>query len=309
MAKDRSRIADYLVYLLVRAVVCVLQILSFEQAKRLARGLARLIHRVDRRHRLVALDNLRHAFGDQLSDAEREAMVRRVYEHFCTMMVEMIHLPRRLHPTTWRRYLDSSLNRRLAEALLTSRPTLLVTGHFGNWEAAGYTLALFGFETYAIARTLDNPHLDRFLRQFRERTGQHILAKHGEFERIQDVLKSGGILATLGDQDAGQRGQFVPFFGRPASTHKAVAILALEYDVQLVVVGMPRLGNPPRYHTLVEDVIDPKEYASRHDAVAAMTERFTAALERIVRAAPEQYFWLHRRWKHQPKERKARQAA
>lgn len=309
MTKSRSRVADYLVYLAVRVVVCVLQILSLEQGKRLARGLAWLLHRLDRRHRLVALDNLQHAFGDELSEGARADMVRAVYVHFCTMLVEMVQLPRLMHVTTWHRYLSRSMNGKLLEAFLTCRPTLIVTGHFGNWEMSGYALALFGFETYAIARTLDNPYLDRFLRQFREKTGQHILAKHGEFERIQEVLAKGGILATLGDQDAGQRGQFVPFFGRPASTHKAVALLALQYNVQLVVVCMPRIGSPPQYHIVVEEFIDPQEYAGRRDAVAALTERFTAALERLIRLAPEQYFWLHRRWKHQPKERKVRQAA
>jgi KDO2-lipid IV(A) lauroyltransferase len=129
------------------------------------------------------------------------------------------------------------------------------------------------------------------------------------------------VLATLGDQDAGARGMFVDFFGRPASTHKAVAILALEYQVPMLVVGTmrvtdgpmppegPGVGDPLRYEVVVEDLLLPEEYANRPNAVRAMTERFTAALERIARRAPEQYFWLHRRWKHQPKAKKARQAA
>src|SRR5262245_43546269 len=167
MARQRSRVADYLVYLVVRVVVCVFQMLSFEQARRLARLLGWLAYRLDSRHRLVALDNLRHAFGEHYSEPQREAIVRAVYEHFCTLAVEMIQLPRRLHPTTWRRHVHDSLDRRLVERALSGRPMLLVSGHFGNWELAGYVTALFGFENYAIARPLDNPHLDRFVRQFR----------------------------------------------------------------------------------------------------------------------------------------------
>jgi KDO2-lipid IV(A) lauroyltransferase len=311
MAKERSKLADYLVYLAVRILVCLIQVLSYPAGLRLARGLAWLAYRVDRRHRLVADDNLRHAFGDALDDERRDELVRAVYRHFCALVVVMIHLPRKLHPLNWRAHMDlvSGGGLRMVEALLSGRPVLLVTGHFGNWEMGGYLMGLLGFRTFAIARALDNPHLDRFLRGFRERTGQRVLAKQGEFERIRDVLDGGGVLGTLADQDAGQRGPFVEFFGRPASTHKAVAVMALEYGVTLVVLGVPQVGEPMRYRTEVEDVIRPEEYDGRPDAIPAITQRFTSALERVVRRHPEQYFWLHRRWKHQPKAREKKKAA
>ncbi len=317
MSRSRSRVADYAVYLLVRVIVCLVQVLSYEQARRLARALAWLVHRADRRHRLVADENLRHAYGDRLDARQREQTVREVYEHFCTVLVEIIHLPRRLHATNWKRYAELRGGDRLVAALLSGRPLLFVTCHLGNWEIAGYALGLFGFSTHAIARTLDNPHLDAFLRGFRERTGQHILAKKGDFDQIQDLLAASGVIATLADQDAGQRGQFVDFFGRPASTHKAVALLALEYDVPLLVIGVPRLeeatpegraGGPARYHIILSDCIEPGEYRDRPDAVKAITQRYTTALEQLIRLVPEQYFWLHRRWKHQPVARGTRAA-
>jgi KDO2-lipid IV(A) lauroyltransferase len=177
---------------------------------------------------------------------------------------------------------------------------MIVTGHFGNWELAGYALGLLGFRTYAIARPLDNPYLDDFLRQFRERTGQKILAKKGDFDQMQAVLDAGGVIATLADQDAGQRGLFVDYFGRPASTHKAIALMALEFRVPLLVIGVPRVGEPMRYRIVAEERVLPEEYEGKPDAVRAITQRFTTALEQVVRTAPEQYFWLHRRWKHQP---------
>jgi KDO2-lipid IV(A) lauroyltransferase len=123
------------------------------------------------------------------------------------------------------------------------------------------------------------------------------------------VLDRGGILATLGDQDAGQRGLFVDFFGRPASTHKAIALLALEYNVPMLVIGTPKMTASGLYKGEVEDLIRPEEYAGRPDAIPAITQRFTAALERLIRRHPEQYFWLHRRWKHQPPQKKGKQAA
>jgi KDO2-lipid IV(A) lauroyltransferase len=313
MAKPRSAVKEYAVYLLIRVTVCVLQSLSFRAACRVAVGLAWLAYHLDRRHREVAHDNLRHAFPDW-PDEQRDWAVRSVYVHFCTLLMEILFLQRKLHATNWRHFLTLTGGRQIVNALLSGRPLMIVTGHFGNWEMVGYALGLFGFRTHAIARTLDNRYLDDFLRGFRERTGQKVLAKKGDFDQIEAILTSGGVLATLADQDAGHKGPFVQFFGRPASTHKAVALMALQYDVPLLVIGTPRLGGvstPMRYEVVVEDVILPEEYraVSRFDAVQAITERFTAALERVVRRAPEQYFWLHRRWKHQPQPKKSRRAA
>jgi KDO2-lipid IV(A) lauroyltransferase len=305
MSKTRSKPKDFAVYLVVRVLVCLLQMLSFRTACKVANGLAWLIYRIDRRHRLVAAENLQHAFGTG-DDAERDRLVRAVYRHFCTVLMEIVHLPRMLHPHNWKQHLKIVDHRPMVDLLLSGRRMLIVSGHFGNWELGGYVLALFGFRTHAIARPLDNPYVDDFFRRFRERTGQQILNKQDDFDRIQQVLAGKGILLTLGDQDAGQKGQFVDFFGRPASTHKAVALLALKYNVPMIVMTCVRAcgGDDWCHQVASDDTILPEQYQDRSDAIPAITQRFTSALERAIRRAPEQYFWLHRRWKHQPPKRK-----
>jgi KDO2-lipid IV(A) lauroyltransferase len=307
--KPRSKRADCLVYLAVRFLVCILQMLSYRQAKRFSECLAWLIYRVDRRHNAIARDNLLHAFPEHFRDLDPDAAVRATYRHFCLLLMEIIHVPRRVHWGNWRKHLEIRDPKRVIGALLSGRPLMFVTGHFGNWELGGYALGMLGFRTHAIARELDNVYLDRFLRSFRERTGQGILAKNGDFDKLQAILATAGVVATLADQDGGQRGLFVDFFGRPASTHKAVALLALQYHVPLLVIGVRRIGEPIRYQLMAEDLILPEEYDGRPDAVKAITQRFTSSLERIIRTAPDQYFWLHRRWKHQPLKRKGKQAA
>jgi KDO2-lipid IV(A) lauroyltransferase len=311
MPKTRSRVLDYAVYLAVRLLVCFIQALPYEQARGLARGLAWLAHKVDKRHRLVAHENLRNAFPGQYTYAQLDALVRHVYCHFCSLVVEMAHLPRMMHVNNWRDHLDMGPDVATTVAALTSgRPLMFVTGHYGNWEVAGVAMALLGFRAHAVARELDNPYLERFLRQFRERTGQRLLSKKGDFPAMQQLMAKGGVMATLGDQDAGERGLFCEFFGRPASTHKVMALLCLEYQVPILVVGTPKVGEPMRFRVEVGDFIRPEEYAGRPDAVKAITQRFTTALETLIRRHPEQYFWLHRRWKHQPKTKtKAKKAA
>lgn len=307
MSKPRSAFAHYLVYLAARSVVCVIQALPPAGSRALARGLAWLAYRIDRRHRDVALENLRLALPETTDDARRHSIVRSVYRHFCQLVMDIVLMPRRVHVTNWREHVRLG-DERIVHHLLGDRPLMLVTGHFGNWELGGTLMGLLGFRTHAVARPLDNPYLDEYVRRVRERTGQKILAKKGDFDQMTEVLARGGVLATLADQDAGARGQFVDFFGRPASTHKAVALMSMEFNVTLLVIGVRR--NPRgMYEVLVEDAILPEEYAGQPGAVREITQRFTTALERLVRRDPEQYFWLHRRWKHQPTPRKVKKAA
>jgi KDO2-lipid IV(A) lauroyltransferase len=300
MAKARSTTQDYAVYLLVRILVCVFQCLSLEAGRVFGRFLAWLAFRLDRRHREVARDNLFRAFPGQYDEQQIQALIRATYGHFGHLLIEIIHLPRKLRPNNWRRYIDVLGGPELVECLLMHRPVLIVTGHYGNWEMAGYALAMLGFKTFAVARSLDNPYLDRFLRKFRQRTGQKLLAKKGELDRIEDILKRGGIVCTVADQDAGPRGLYVDFFGRPASTHKAIALLAMEHDATMIVAGARRIGDPMRYQLEATDIIRPNEFERQTGAARALTQRFTAGLERLVRQDIRQYFWLHRRWKHQP---------
>ncbi len=306
--KPRNARLDWLVAMLVRLTVCVLQALPASPANGFAELLAKLGHRFDKRHRRVAAENLGFAFPEK-SPAEIDALVRRCYRHCALLLIEIVLLPRKLRIDSWRSYGSLIRGDLILDGLLDDRPLLIVTAHFGNWELAGFALGRLGFKTYAIARVLDNPHLEAYLKRFRQATGQTIIAKKDDFDRLSAILQAGGKVATLGDQDAGPRGVFVEFLGRPASAHKAVALMALQFDAKMIVIGVPRTAENAqrglgRYEIRCEDSIDPREYAARPDAVKAITQRYHDALARLIRAHPEQYFWLHRRWKSQPVERK-----
>lgn len=322
--KTRNRLADYAVYLAVRALVGVVQMVSPRIAYAVADFFAWLAFAAAKGRRRVALENVRAAFPELAADpAGADRLVRAMYRHFMRASIELVLLPRKLVMTNWRKHLvmaDGGL-----PALLHGRAVLIVTAHLGNWEMAGFAMGVFGFRTYAIARALDNPYLERFTLHFRQRTGQTILDKNKDYPLITDVLKARGKVATLADQDAGPKGVFVDFFGRPASTHKAIALMAMEFDAVMVVMGVPRVNRadypqrpdfdpgsplaPMFYAVKCADVIDPREYADDPNAVKAITARYTSALEKLIREHPEQYFWLHRRWKHQPKVKAAKTAA
>ena len=304
-----NKFVDYSVYLLVRLIVGTAQAMSVEQSYAFARMLAKVLDLANKRHRKIGIENLKQAFGDRYTEEERDRLIRAVYLHFCTMLMEILHIPRKLHPTTWRDRITLVGHEKIVDRLLKGGPLIMLTGHFGNWEMAGYLFGVFGFPPNSVARTLDNKYLDDFLRGFRERTGQKMIPKKGGYDQMLDVLRTGGVLSFLADQDAGERGMYVDFFGRPASTHKAIALMAIEHKAPVVVGYARRIGPGFRYEVGCTELIDPSELTGGADDARLLTQRYTSALEAIIRRDPDQYLWLHRRWKHQPKPRKSKAVA
>ncbi len=296
-------VGQYLVYLGVRLFICVIQALPVSTCQGIARSGAWLLGDVLRIRRRVVLDNLTHAFPE-MSDAGRRNITRQMWQHLLLLVIEVAHAPRKIHQSNWRDYVRLNHAPELMTALLAPRPVVLVTGHHGNFELGGFILGLLGFPCYAVARTLDNPFLDRFLGRFRGATGQHIIPKKGGYEQILDVLTRGETMCFLADQFAGQKGCWVDFFGRPASTHKAIALLALEHDAPLTVCYTMRRGQPLVHDFDQLGVVEPSEFGG----VRELTAWYTRRLELAIRRAPGQYWWLHRRWKPRRPRKAQRQA-
>jgi len=309
MAKRRLAV-DFAVYVAVRFFAAVIQTLPLTAGYAIARRLGRLIAFVDRRHRKVAEENLRHAFGASLTAAQRARMTLAVYEHFCKVLIEILHLPRRFRTATMKQFIHyANMREGLRSALRGDRASMIVAGHLGNWEVSGVMLAAADLRAFTIARKLDNPFLNRFILNFRQYTGQTILSKNGDYDQICNALAEKQLLVTVADQSAGPRGYFVNFFGRPASTQRAVALLAMEYDAKVIVTYSRRLGSSFRYEVGAEAMFDPRHYQGDPNGARRLTADFTAALERAIRKSPEQYFWLHNRWKHVPPPQKQKAAA
>ena len=242
MSKPRSPSPTTPSTSLVRVVVCVLQALSLPaRAAAWPPAWPGWLYHVDRRHRLVADDNLRTPSPASTPTPSATGWCARSTGISAPCSIEIVHTAAPLHPTNWRRYVE------LADGAAAGRAAAV-----GPAAAAGdRPLRQLG-DGRLRPRPARLPHL-----RHRPHAGQSVsgrLPAHASASgpgrasstrtaissKIQAVLASGGVLATLGDQDAGQRGLFVDFFGRPASTHKAVALLALEHRVPMVVIGVPQ---------------------------------------------------------------------
>ncbi|MDD3469514.1 MAG: lysophospholipid acyltransferase family protein [Thermoguttaceae bacterium] len=266
-------VMDLAVYGLVRSVICAIQAVSLEKALSFADFLAWLCCRVLRiRHRLVA-ENLQIAFP-KLDTAQHARIEYQSWRHLLMMLVEIAHAPRRLHDSNWRELvmLSNQEMRETVRYLLGDRPVLVVTGHLGNFEMGGVMLGLLGFPSYTIARRIDNPYIDRFINRFRGSTGQFILAKNGEFDKIQAVIGTGGTLSFLADHHV-YNGCPAFFFGKPVLAHKVIALFSLEHHAPVIVCGTMRQERAIPYKTGVTKTPNSSEDGDRPTETNAAKEK------------------------------------
>ncbi len=294
---------DYAVYALVRVLICAIQALPLSVCELLARRFGWLCWHVIRLRRQVVEENLAIAFPEK-SPAEREQIALGMWRHLLLMVMEIAHAPRKVHRTNWRDHSSSPRMKEVLARLIDERPTVLISGHLGNFEVGGFLLALHGFQTHTIARPLDNPYLDKFVNRFRGSTGQHMLPKKGSSRAITLLLERGGTLVLLGDQHAGSGACWVDFFGKPASTHKAVALFTLSGKAPTAVCAALR-KSPLHIEMQLADTVDPLDHDFRWGTIPLLTAWYTKCLEDLIRQSPEQYWWVHRRWKGQPQDRRA----
>lgn len=255
-----------------------------------------------------ARENIRWCFPE--FDAERvERYARQSYRHLFTLAAEISLAPRVLTVGSYSRHVEfGDVEPALREAL-QDHPILLVTGHTGNWEVLGYALAMLGFPISAVYRPLDMAPVDRWVRQTRERRGLMLLDKFGAAMKLPSVMERHELVGFIADQNAGDRGMFVPFFGRLASAYKTIGVMAMRYNAAVVCGQALRVGEDGqtgatsdfRYKVQLYDTILPDAWAGRPDPLFYITARYRRAIEEMVRRAPEQYLWMHRYWKSRPR--------
>lgn len=296
----RPTLRDRLEYLGFRLVVGVVRLLPEGLANAIGSALGILTGSVLRIRRDVVDQNLARAFPDRAA-GEREQIARESYRHLGREAVATFRLAyesaERIRERTEVEGLEALRATRAA-----GRPCVLVTGHLGNWEVGGAALAARGVPLDAIVLTQRNPLFDRELVRTRSRLGMAIIPRGGAGSGVRRSLHEGRVPAFVGDQDAGRGGVFVDFFGTPASTARGAALFAVRGDAVLFVgVGLRRSSaTPARYVVRLEEIEVPRTGEPEED-VRRVTVAHTAALERWVREAPDQYFWVHKRWKTRPR--------
>ena len=295
-------------YAAARTAICIIQALPRSTCERAARWLAGILGDRIRIRRRVVRENLRRAFPEWTT-AECREVTRGMWEHLLLMVVEIAHAERVPRVGTWRRHLRIHGMEEMVRLLWADRPKVILSGHYGNFELAAFLFGVFGFKVYSVARELDNPLLDRFVTRFRESRGQKILPKKGSAPDVTEVLENDGALGLLGDQAAGPKATWVEFFGRPASVHKAIAVFALSSRAPVMVCSATRGRRLFDYDLRLEGVADPAAGGPETADQVAVSQWYTSLLEKSIRRAPAQYWWVHDRWRGKPRRRVAKPGA
>jgi KDO2-lipid IV(A) lauroyltransferase len=263
------------------------------------RGLGRLWGALDRRHVAIAVDNLRHAFPDW-SEERLQATARGVYAHFGQVLMELLWLPGRSREDVLA-FVDG-VNMQYADQVESAgRGYIYVCAHFGSWEIHGISHAWRSGRPFGVvARPLDNPVLDARLCAVRSMSGNTVIYKKRAMQQVIHRLRAGGGVAILVDQNVQRAdGIFVDFFGRPAATTTVAAALAVKTGCALLP-AYAELQPDGRYHAVCEPPIEWTPTGDREADIAHLTQRMTTVIEGWIRRRPEQWLWMHRRWKTQP---------
>jgi KDO2-lipid IV(A) lauroyltransferase len=296
---------DRTLYVAVRLVSVAMHAFPVNTNLQTAKLVGSFLYHIDKKHRERALANLRRSFPE-MSERHRERIAKRSLQQMVMLFVEVLFTTRLIRFDTWRQYVELTDFEEVMELLLRrERGLVMLTGHYGNWEILGYVLATLGFETVSIARPLDNVYISRFLFGVRERNGQKIIAKHGATPEITAALDAHGAVGFIADQNAGTKGLFVDFFGRAASTYKSIGLVAMQYEIPVVIGYARRINDRFHFKVSAQDIIYPRDWQTQDDPLRYITQRYTAAIEQIVREDPGQYWWVHRRWKTRPRGEKA----
>jgi KDO2-lipid IV(A) lauroyltransferase len=302
MAANQSALVNWSQYLALRLFSGMMQCFDVEENLQTAAKVGTLFCRFNRGRRARAEENIRLSYPDWPEEKISEVSLRSIQHMFQMFMVEAMISPRMITPTTWSKYVRLGKNiGPVLNELIKGRPHIFITGHCGNWELLGTTMAAIGYPMVALARPLDNPLINKWLLGAREAHGQRIITKWGATPILQETLQSGGRVGFIADQNAGDSGLFVPFFGRLASSYKSIALLAIHHNVPVLGGYSVRLGDKYEYEMDCTDVILPEEWASQDDPLFYLTARYNRAIEMMIRRDPTQYLWLHRRWKSRPK--------
>ena len=294
--ETRKKIKNWFIYISVLFFVKLLRSISRLSAIRFMRFLAGAGYKLARHEREKTIRHLTWAFGDQKSEQEIVEMSRKVFLHFGTAAADAIRMPNIIRnginnivSISGREYLDQALD----------TGTILLTGHFGNWEILGAWMAQNGYPIKVVGTSAYDPRLDRMIVETRNMAGYENIARGKGTREIIRHLRNRGFLGILIDQDTRVEGVFVNFFNRPAHTAVGPAVLAKKLNLSVVSIFIHLLKDLT-YHIEVGKPLNLVSMDDPDQELVANVQICSNEYEKAIRKHPEQWVWMHERWKKKP---------
>lgn len=292
-----KQIKNFLIYILFRFIISPFEFLPYTWCVSLGRLLLRGIYQIDKRHRLVAAENIRHAFPE-FSDEQVHDLVKRHYLYLGELLADSLFIAR-IDENWFKKYivLDPDFQEIEGEMKTTKRK-LVISGHLGNWEVM---LAYAGkyLNAGSIYKPVKNPFVDKFLYKIRSRSGAVLVPVNDTIMAAREI-KKGILMGFAADQNAGRAGIFVEFLNRPASTFAGPVIMASLTKARIFMVTTYKING--QLHLTGSDLgyIDNEKFIDKATMLKHYTGLWVKELAKHIKKHPEQYFWVHRRWRTKP---------
>ncbi|MDP8207816.1 MAG: lysophospholipid acyltransferase family protein [Candidatus Electryonea clarkiae] len=296
MPPQKASIAQHFELALVKGIAGVFRTLPHRKAQALGSFLGGLLHDITGIRKEVAREQLAASFPEK-DDKWVNKTVRKAYCHMVTVVAETARIPAMKGDelNKWVIFDDVEI---LKEVLDRGKGCLVAAAHLGCWEYQGAWAANNGFSASYVVAEQTNPAVGKYVDDIRRSIGVEIVLRSEATRGIISALKNNRLIAMMIDQDARSRGEFVPFFGRLASTFRGVAVFALKLQTPVAVLTSYRLDDG-RIKCKFE-IVDFTPSGDRDKDIYDLTCRLVEMIEQEVRKHPDQYLWLHKRWKTRP---------
>ncbi len=251
------------------------------------------------KERLRMRRNLKQAFGDSFPDSEADRIGKNVFIHLGKTAADVFQFPRYHQRHLEKLVILNDGIDKMNQALALGKGVLGISGHLGNWELLAAYFLSSGYPGAVVGRRIYYEPFNRVLVALRKSVNVETIYRDGGLRRILKVLQGNGIVGMVVDQDVEKLdGVFVSFFGKPAWTPAAPVKISIATGAPILPMFVIREGN--RYRLYIEDAICPEKTDNGEEAVQAMTQRWSDVVEKYVRRYPEQWVWMHDRWKTKP---------
>jgi KDO2-lipid IV(A) lauroyltransferase len=295
----RKRIKNWLLFRLITSLIFLLNFLPRNTAISIGGFLGGLAYFTIADARKRTLSNLRLAFGGEKEEKELTSLALRVFRNLGKNVADVVRL-KNMKREDIDRITDIEGIEHFDQAYSQGKGVIALTGHIGNFELLAAWFSLKGYKVSVIGREVYDPRLDRLLVKNRERVGLENIPTTAGVKPIMRALKSGRALGVLADQDSSRvRGVFVDFFGKPARTPVGPILLPYKTGSPIIPMAILRQGGN-RYRIIVKPEVPLVFSEDREKDVAQVTQRCAGVLESIIREYPDQWLWMHDRWKSKP---------
>jgi len=297
--------SSYLVYIIFRSILLVASYLPFRLNSILGKLSGGTYYRIDRSRRRVIRANISVVFGRELDHRQRETLGKESCECLATNFLDVLRLDRIVNPENYHRFIEIKGFSNLMKSVERGKGTVVVTGHFGNMVLLRYACYLNIPPRSVIIRKLDDPYLEHYVSSILKAHDVIMVRPDGALKRMHQLLLQNTLAVTLADQKAGgsrrggRDGIVVDFFGIPSQTHITGPFLAMHTGASIVPVFVIRKG-PGKYTIEVNEPLKLVHTDNEPGDLKQNTRKLNQVFEHYIRRYPEQWFWLHRRWKDIP---------